>query len=131
MTNNLIYEGLFLNNPIEGVLEKEVAFQHVTTEFRPSKSHEYLYGQTVTFKVVGYNNDRVNEGIKVQVCHCANAELLDMINSVKIPHVTLSLSNEGKAKDTANLNFVSIDGPTFNATFGGFVNGQPVLLHNT
>lgn len=124
---NVIYEAFFVIDDLESKLAKNVEYKHITTEFRPSKSHEYLYGQTAKFLITGYGNDDVNEGYKVQLVSCESEELRELCEAISIPHITLSTSLEGKPVNTSKLNFESIDGFTVLTKFGGFVGGEPIF----
>lgn len=110
-------------------MAKNVEYKHITTEFRPSKSHEYLYGQTAKFLITGYGNDDVNECYKVQLVSCESEELRELYEAISIPHITLSTSLEGKPVNTSKLNFESIDGFTVLTKFGGFIGGEPIFTN--
>ena len=56
-------------------------------------------------------------------------ELRELFNAIPIPHITLSVSEEGKPVNTANLEFHSIGNPaTVTGIFGGFLN-KPILTN--
>lgn len=124
----VIYEGFFVIDNLDHELQKDIENKHVTTEFRPANSHEHLYGTEATFIVTGYGNDSVNEGYSVKLAHCDNDELIELYNNIAIPHITLSVSLEGKPVNTANLEFNEhkYDGTTIRCKFGGFI-GKPIF----
>lgn len=122
----MIYEGFFIQDNLESTLEKDIANKHITTQFRPKQTHEKLYGEKATFKVVGYGNDGVNEGFLVQLVSCDDQELKQLFNEIPVPHITLSVSNIGKPVNTAKLNFKPVNGQTITGIFGGF-NGNVIL----
>ena len=128
---NVIYEGFFIMDKINSKLAKDIEFKHITTEFRPTKTHEHLYGTMATFAITGYANDSINEGCSVTLKSCDNDELVDLFNNISVPHITLSVSNEGKPVNTKNLNFKDEfnDNTIVHAVFGGFV-GKPILQSN-
>ena len=125
-----IYEGFFIKEDLPSKLAKNIEYKHVTTEFKPARSHEDLYGITARFAITGYGNDDKNEGYLVKLVSCESDELVELFNSISVPHITLSTSIDGKPVNTKNLNFDSFDGGIITATFGGFL-GKPILAFNT
>lgn len=127
----VIYEGFFIIDKMDSNLDKDIEFKHITTEFRPTKTHEHLYGTMATFTITGYANNGINEGCSVALKSCDNDELVDLFNNISVPHITLSVSNEGKPVNTKNLNFKDgFNGNTIvHAVFGGFI-GKPILRNN-
>lgn len=125
---NVIYEAFFVIDDLDSCLEKDIENKHITTEFRPSKSHEELYGCEAKFIVTGYGNDEVNEGYSVKLISCESDELIELYNSISNPHITLSVSKEGKPVNTSKLTFdPAEDDFTINTKFGGFIGGTPIL----
>lgn len=122
---SVIYEAFFIQGSLSSKLSKNIEFKHITTEFKPAKSHEHLYGQQATFVITGYGNDEVNEGYKVKLVSCESDELRELYEAISIPHITLSISPEGKAVNTKNLDFEPIDEFTILTKFGGFL-GKPI-----
>lgn len=123
---NVVYEAFFVQDPLTSKLSKDIEFKHITSEFKPSVSHEHLYGQEAKFIVTGYGNDNVNEGYKVQLVSCESDELRALYETILIPHITLSTSPEGKAVNTKNLTFEQIDELVILTKFGGFL-GRPIF----
>ena len=128
---NIIYEGFFVANTLLTSLEKNIWYKHITTEFRPKITHEYLYGTEAIFEVTGYGNDGNNEGYSVKLIETDSEELKDIYNNIEVPHITLSVSANGKPVNTAKLNFNPINASSvrliIRTTFGGF-NGKDVIL---
>lgn len=124
---NVVYEAFFVQGPLYSKLSKDIEFKHITTEFKPAKSHEHLYGQQATFLVTGYGNDEVNEGYKVKLVSCESNELRELYEAIPIPHITLSISPEGKAVNTKNLDFGPTNEFTILTKFGGFL-GKPIYI---
>lgn len=122
----MIYEGFFIQNKLQGILEKDIVNKHITTEFRPKKTHKELYGKTATFNVIGYGNNDVNEGFKVEMVSCENKALRELFNNIPVPHITLSTSATGKPVDTAKLDFQPVNRQTVTGKFGGFDSGKVV-----
>ena len=126
---NVRYEGFFIQEDLQSKLFRDIEYKHVTSEYKPLKTHEELYGQKATFLIVGYGNDSVNEGFQVKLAYCESDELRELFNAIPIPHITLSVSEEGKPVNTANLEFHSIGNPaTVTGIFGGFLN-KPILTN--
>lgn len=122
---NVIYEAFFVQGQLNSKLSKDIEFKHITTEFKPAKTHEHLYGQQATFMVTEYGNDEVNEGYRVKLVSCESDELRELYEAIPIPHITLSISPEGKAVNTKNLDFEHIDEFIIFTKFGGFL-GKPI-----
>lgn len=114
----VIYEAFFINNGIKGKLENDIELKHVTTEFRPKVTHEEFYGSTAVFEVIGYGNDSINEGYLVKPI---SGDAIGLLDSVEVPHITLSVSTEGKPVNTKNLDFHPCERFQINATFNAFV----------
>ena len=122
----VIYEAFFVMNELNSKLEKDIQYKHITTEFKPTTTHEHLYGLEATFIVTGYGNDGINEGYSVKLLSCENDELRELYNNISIPHITLSISNEGKPINTSKLNFISSSPDIIKTKFGGYI-GKPIL----
>ena len=115
----LIYEGFFLahngrgiDTMLKGKLERDIPNKHITTEFKPKEAHPDLYGIGAWFKLAGYANDGKNEGYSVELFQIDSTahdkyreKLKALYNTISTPHITLSVSKDGKPKDTANLDF--------------------------
>jgi len=131
MKNNVIYEGFFISG-LEGSLDKLVKNQHITTDFRPENPHPELYGEKAFFIVTGYGNDGENEGLSVELYgetkEHLKEQLRELYEKIPVPHITLSVSEEGKPVNTSRLVFSGekFKGRVLSATFGAF-NGQGVI----
>ena len=121
----VIYEAFFVQDDLLSTLSKDIEYKHITTEFKPSITHEHLYGQQATFLVTGYGNNRINEGYKVKLISCESNELKELYDSIDIPHITLSISEEGKAVNTQMLDFMPTNEIKITTKFGGFL-GKPI-----
>lgn len=121
-----IYEGFFIKEDLPSKLDKAIEYKHITTEFKPTRSHKNLYGITAKFAITEYGNDSKNEGYLVNLISCESNELVELFNSISVPHITLSTAIDGKSVNTKNLKFDYFDGGTITATFGGFL-GKPIL----
>lgn len=90
--------------------EKEIEDTHVTFEFRPKVVDESLFGTPVDILVTGYGSDDENEGLSVRIM-CQNQQVQEIGSSVEIPHITLSISRDGRAVNTRRLVFHPIETP--------------------
>jgi hypothetical protein len=135
MKNNVIYTGAFIDIAtlhktikVGNRLEKLIENPHVTFQFRPETAPTSLFGEKVCVKVVGYGNDGKNEGLKVEVF--ANNQMLSkMAKEILVPHITISVSADGKPVDTAKLTFHPIKPFFLEMTFGAFTSNGVILEH--
>lgn len=131
---NIIYEGFFvIGGNLSSKLEKSIDFQHITTEFRPSKTHQHLYGCKAVFQATMYGNDGNNEGCLVKLLRIEapndtyENELRELYDAIPLPHITLSTSLDGKPINTKNIDFdTPIDSLIIITQFGGFI-GKPIF----
>lgn len=128
MNHKYIYVGCFVSrdellqkmNLIDGYrLEKLIQYPHITFEYKPSQVDEGLFGQAVEITAVAYGNNGQNEGLKVEL-HSKNEAIEKMICSIKIPHITVSVSVTGKPVDTSKLQFHSIEPFKLAGKYGGY-----------
>ena len=100
-------------------LEVEKTTPHITFEFGPETVDESLFGTEITVTVIGYGNNGENEGLKVTLTS-DNDIINEMIKKIPVPHITLSVSENGKAVNTRYLDFTSIHPFTIKGYYGGF-----------
>lgn len=120
----VIYEGVFFDfkslKDALGIknyeLAREIKDPHVTFKFRPSKPAGHLYGEKVRFKVIGYACDGKNEGVAVKLIS-SSKEIEELYENIAVPHITLSVSRDGKPVDTGRLTFHPYEGPEIEGTF--------------
>lgn len=101
---------------------------HCTFKYHPSEYQLFneIVGQSFEIYLIGYGNDGNNSGFEISlpdelVKYYMNydEEKTDML---KIPHITVSLSENAKAVDTKNLKFVPLEKPIkVIGTFGYWV----------
>ena len=122
------YIGAFLNR--EALYEKEeikgrehldrlIEAPHVTFQYLPEEVNENLFGEPVCLKVTGYGKNEENEGLRVEIIS-ENPEIQKMAKSIPLPHITLSISDTGKAVNTRFLEFSDVKPFFLKATFGGY-----------
>lgn len=123
----VIYEGLFIEECYDEMaprrrslldnytLENEIAHKHVTVAYKPTTTHENFYGCHVYAILRGYGNDGKNEGYLVEIIPSVydwgvwtqdnKEELCDLLYNIDTPHITVSISSNGRPVDTKYLNF--------------------------
>lgn len=115
----MIFTGVFFEKKFETKLDKTIAFPHVTFQFKPKEIDKNLFGQEVTFKVVAHGINEDNEGFLVEIVE-ATEEMKKAFNKIERPHITIGVSNKGKAVNTKNLEFKPCDSFILKGRFGGF-----------
>lgn len=121
----IVYEAFFVDHIINSKLSRDIEFKHITTEYKPAKTHEHLYGQKAVFIATGYGNDGVNEGLSVKLVSCDSDELRELYEAIPVPHITLSVSEEGKPVNTKDLEFDTAPEFKISTTFGGYNGREP------
>lgn len=108
-------------------LAKLIKYPHVTFKYRPDAVDESVFGEEVKIKIVGYGNDGENEGLKVEL-FTENPKLLSAIKEIEIPHITLSISNQGKAVNTRFLSFKDIEPFVIVGKYGGYLKDKDTII---
>lgn len=108
-------------------LEKTIEFPHVTLAFRPRMVDTALFGTSAKISITGYGNNGKNEGVSVTV-EPEGTALTAPLQALKQPHITLSVSAEGKAVNTVDLDFHPVPQRTICGTFGAFTADGTLLL---
>lgn len=141
MKQNIDYKyiGLFIefemfNKQIADIktnnLYKVIKNPHVTISYKPEFVEEGLFGEEVTIRIVGYGNDGINEGLKVELI-TDNEVIKKQIKEIKVPHITLSIAENGHAVDTYRLDFEPIEPIEITGIYGGFSNSEEVITDLT
>lgn len=119
------YTGIFFHKALtdNGKLDTQIACPHVTHKYKPTEVNKSLFGQEVMFKVVGYGINEENEGLLVEVAQ-ASDEMREALAEIEVPHITLSISKEGKAVNTRYLNFEPCTPWYLSGFYGGFNKGK-------
>ena len=108
------------------VLEHPIEPLHLTVEYMPEPVDASLFGTVVEVTVTGYGNDGRNEGFRVEVCS-ADADVQRMLDSVEVPHITLSRAEDAASVDTKFLVFDTIEPFSVKGRFGAYLrNHGPV-----
>ena len=134
-----IYTGVFfdlseLSNKFAAYIGEEklshiIDNPHVTFTFKPNGIKADLLGESVRFRVVGYACDGKNQGLKVDVVSMPSS-LESEYNTIKTPHITISVSEDGRPVDTGRLDFEKVEIPfEIVGKYGVFTN-DGILLEN-
>ena len=123
----VIYCGFFIEKAkferfFEPKLAKAVDFPHITTAFRPSGTelHEDALGEKLRVRVVAYGNNGRNEGIKVEFVE-GSAKAKSIFEQIRVPHITISVAEDAKPVDTAELDFEDLpNGAEFELRYGWY-----------
>lgn len=87
-------------------LEKRVENPHVTLSFRPEALPD-LPADPAVFDIIGYGCDGENEALQIRMT-CGSEQARKAFASLKNPHITLSVSRNGQAKNSARLHWTPI-----------------------
>lgn len=119
------YTGVFFDKALtdNGKLDKQIAFPHVTHKYKPAEIDRSLFGQVVIFKVIGYGINAENEGLLVEVAE-ASEKMKKALAEIEVPHITLSISANGKAVNTRYLDFEPCIPWYIGGHYGGFKKGK-------
>lgn len=126
-----VYAGLFLDpedlySKKQATLENVIEHPHITTAFKPDSSQLHLaqIGSNAEIYAVGYGNDGENEGLLVKI-KAEDPEIQSACDSLTTPHITLSTSKKGQAKNTAHLDFTPLKDPIeLSGKYGLFSQGS-------
>lgn len=118
------YEGFFITEELPHTLARNIEKKHITTEYKPAKTNDSLYGITADFEIIGYGNDGVNEGYKVRLVKIYAQDeqvaiLKDLYDQIPVPHITLSLAEGAKAVNTCYLDFKPTESRIVSGIFRG------------
>lgn len=92
---------------------------HVTFEYKPDTVLTELFGTAITATIIGYGNNGENEGLKV-VLSSDNEIINRMSRKIEVPHITLAVSDVGKAVNTRYLDFAPIAPIKIVGWYGGY-----------
>lgn len=128
-----VYAGIFvepdeLYSKIQPTLYQKVKDPHVTTSFKPQAPQINLeqIGSSARIYAVGYGNDGKNEGLLVEV-EADDPIIQQACDALETPHITISVSEDGQAKDTAFLDFSPLEEPfEITGKYGLFTQGTVV-----
>lgn len=107
-------------------LDRIIACPHVTFVFAPKNVDTSLFGQRVQIRIIGYGKNHKNEGVAVTL-HAQDPVLQKMIDDIPVPHITISVGEDGVPVETRNLEFRDIPPIELSGLFGGMTNDNRVI----
>ena len=108
-------------------LSRLIDVPHLTLQFNPRSIDVSLFGTEIAVTMLGYGCDGENEGVLVKA-HSENPQIQSIIDAVPVPHITLSVSSDGKPVNTARLSFSPIEPVMIKGVFGGYTwDGKTVI----
>lgn len=99
-------------------LDRSILHPHVTFAYRPSLVPRALFGLPVTVRVTGYGCDGENEAFSVAFEEVPE-NLRPLTERIALPHITLSVSRDGKPVNSKTLSFAPVPSFLLCGTFGG------------
>lgn len=130
----LSYEGIFFDEEEEkkifslekknlGLVNDKL---HCTFKYHPTEKEIFnnLVGEYFDIYLVGYGNDGKNSAFMIDLPEELKEYYInyDTDNKLKIPHITVSLSEDATANDSKDLNFKKLTKPIkVRGRFGYFV----------
>ena len=111
------YTGIFvekeeLYSKFPAQLKNSVENPHITINFAPNETQLHLeeLGSEARVFAVGYGNNGKNEGLLVKV-ESENPIINKAIKDIKVPHITLSYSDDSHPMYTSGLTFSPFERP--------------------
>lgn len=105
-------------------LWRTIATPHITFVFEPEDFDHSLLGEKIHVTVTSYGNDGANEGVKV-ILSSTNPQIASMIGEIAVPHITLSVAQDGQSVNTRYLDYEDLDQTyEFDGVFGGLKNSD-------
>ena len=134
LERRVLYAGLFVNpeelyGTIPPTLERSIEHPHVTTSYKPGVGQFHLeqLGSGARVIAIGYGNNGKNEGLLVKV-EADDPVIQEACDALETPHITLSVSRDGRPKDTAFLKFTPLEKPfEITGEYGLFCQGDIVV----
>ena len=132
------YVGCFINHAdlhsaISGVrqnpLKNDIQDPHITFVYMPKKVDRSLFGKQIGISIVGYGNNGINEGLLVHL-QSDDPKVQAMIEEIEVPHITISVGDDGKPINTKFLRFESIEPIEMTGKYGGYTKRGKVIVDN-
>ena len=114
------YEGLFFDeNEVKKIKSYELndlgnihECIHCTFVYKPNKKqlYEELLNKEISIYLISYGSNKNNSGFEVEIPeeYMKYYNNYDSNNNYVKPHITASISNNGKSKDTCKLKFTPL-----------------------
>lgn len=115
------YEGIFFDDEEVKKIQKYESHRlknihekiHCTFVYRPSNDELYdeLLNKEIDVYLISYGYSKNNSGFEIEIDskYMKYYNNLDSNNNIKKPHITASISDNGKSKNTDKLNFVPLE----------------------
>lgn len=132
MKDGYLYVGAFvpaenLREHLSPTLARPVRHPHVTFRYKPESVDESLFGTSIPFQVIGYGCDGENEGLEV-IPVCEDGPLIQQLAAIAHPHITLSVSPSGRARNSGTLAFHPLKPFLLPAVYGGWHKRNGLVL---
>ena len=98
-------------------LFRKIPAPHVTFVYAPVQVPEELFGETITVTVIGYGNNGENEALLVMFSYVPDS-LKALAAAIPVPHITLSVSENGSSVNSKDLAFRNTAPFTLTGVFG-------------
>ena len=124
--DRIYYSGLFLDfdymwekirHITDGRYGRVIKRPHITIQFRPENQDYSLVGTRAEVIVTGYGYDDENEGLSVKI-ETDNEELKALCESVEVPHITLTVTEDGHSVNTRYVDFYPVPVVRLTAVYG-------------
>lgn len=109
-------------------LKRAILNPHVTVAYRPETVDLSLFGMKVRLRITDYGRDENNEGVRVEL-FAEDPRLAEQFQTVKVPHITLSVSEAGEAVNTRDLRFEAVKPVELFGVYGGYTEEHEVITH--
>ena len=127
------YIGVFFSKETDNILRKRgnkfsrpTKNLHVTVKYRPEDVPVELFGSEVAVQITGYGYSNENEGLSCKLVS-ENSALQKLLDAIEVPHITLSISEDGRAVNTRYVDFSEPLSFVCKGRFGGFRKGEVIL----
>lgn len=88
-------------------LDRNIEYPHVTLKFRPTEDEVAMLqrhvGNNVDFVVDAYGNNNENAGFRICEWFEACEDVANMLEAIKLPHITTSVSSTGRPVNTPKV----------------------------
>ena len=99
-------------------LDCVIEHPHVTFVYKPEMVPCELFGLNITIRVTSYGNNGENEAFGI-VFENLPKELVGFVQLIEVPHITISVSENGESVNSRNLKFAPIKSFCLQGVFGG------------
>ncbi len=100
------------------VLYRTITHPHITFSYRPEEIPWELFGTKIKVRCIGYACDGENEALQVAFTDLS-PDLQQLADQIAVPHITLSVAQNGRSVNSGKLHFHPIDPFAIEGIFGG------------